>query len=68
MGNSDRFSIGFAMMRCLLVDRPWDCHPSNALEDMIWERKDVPGFSNFRFYSDFWVKELDLPAYGTNLL
>ncbi|KAI3578725.1 heme peroxidase [Fusarium oxysporum f. sp. albedinis] len=47
MGNSDRFSIGFAMMRCLLVDRPWDCHPSNALEDLIWERKDAPGFSNF---------------------
>ncbi|KAF5630065.1 hypothetical protein F52700_7423 [Fusarium sp. NRRL 52700] len=68
MGNSDRFSIGFAMMRCLLVDRPWDCHPSNALEDLIWEPKDVPGFPNFRFYSDFWVKELDLPAHGTNLL
>ncbi|KAF5602854.1 uncharacterized protein FSUBG_7494 [Fusarium subglutinans] len=68
MGNSDRFSIGFAMMRCLLVDRPWDCHPSNALEDLIWERKPVPGFPNFRFYSDFWVKELDLPAHGTNLL
>ncbi|KAF5710387.1 hypothetical protein FGLOB1_5501 [Fusarium globosum] len=68
MGNSDRFSIGFAMMRCLLVDRPWDCHPSNALEDLIWERKSVPGFPNFRFYSDFWVKELDLPAHGTNLL
>ncbi|SCO90187.1 uncharacterized protein FRV6_14315 [Fusarium oxysporum] len=68
MGNSDRFSIGFAMMRCLLVDRPWDCHPSNALEDLIWERKDVPGFPNFRFYSDFWLKKLDLPAHGTNLL
>ncbi|CVL08573.1 uncharacterized protein FPRN_13175 [Fusarium proliferatum] len=68
MGNSDRFSIGFAMMRCLLVDRPWNCHPSNALEDLIWERKSVPGFPNFRFYSDFWVKELDLPAHGTNLL
>ncbi|KAF5720968.1 hypothetical protein FMUND_3871 [Fusarium mundagurra] len=68
MGNSDRFSIGFAMMRCLLVDRPWDCHPSNALEDLIWERKDIPGFPNSRFYSDFWVKELDLPAHGMNLL
>ncbi|KAF4952934.1 hypothetical protein FGADI_6367 [Fusarium gaditjirri] len=68
MGNSDRFSIGFAMMRCLLVDRPWDCHPSNALEDLIWERMDVLGFPNFRFYSDFWVRELDLPAHGTNLL
>ncbi|KAF5250356.1 hypothetical protein FANTH_4456 [Fusarium anthophilum] len=68
MGNSDRFSIGFAMMRCILVDRPWDCHPSNALEDLIWEQKPVPGFHNFRFYSDFWVKELDLPAHGTNLL
>ncbi|KAF5591116.1 ankyrin [Fusarium pseudocircinatum] len=67
MGNSDRFSIGFAMMRCLLVDRPRDCHPSNALEDLIWERKDLPGFPNFRFYSDFWVKELDLPAHVIRL-
>ncbi|KAH6980144.1 heme peroxidase [Fusarium venenatum] len=68
MGNSDRFSIGFSMMRCLLVDRPWDCHPSNALEDLLWEHKKVPGFPNFRFYNEFWLKELDLPAHGTNLL
>ncbi|KAL1876874.1 hypothetical protein VTK73DRAFT_9104 [Phialemonium thermophilum] len=35
-GNSDRFSVGFAMMRCWLVDKPWDCRPSNALEALIW--------------------------------
>lgn len=68
MGNSDRFSIGFSMMRCLLVDRPWDCHPSNALEDLLWEHKSVPGFPNFRFYNTFWMNELDLPAHGVNLL
>jgi hypothetical protein len=27
MGSSDRFSIGFAMTRCFLVDKPWDESP-----------------------------------------
>ncbi|KAG8533893.1 uncharacterized protein KY384_001634 [Bacidia gigantensis] len=68
MGNSDRFSVGFAMMRCLLVDKPWDCHPSNGLEDLIWARKKVDGFPDFRFYDKFWLTELDLQSHGTNLL
>ena len=68
MGNSDRFSIGFAMMRCLLVDKPWDCHPSNAMEDLIWKPAPRPGFPNFRFYDTFWMTELDFQAHGTNLL
>ncbi|KAK8073414.1 Alpha-dioxygenase 1 [Apiospora phragmitis] len=68
MGNSDRFSIGYAMMRCFLVDKPWDCHPSNALEDLVWERRHVPGFPDFRVYSTFWLKEMDIEAHGANLL
>ena len=68
MGNSDRFSVGFAMMRCLLVDKPWDCHPSNALEELLWARKDIEGFPDFRFFDTFWMTELDLQAHGTNLL
>ena len=68
MGNSDRFSVGFAMMRCLLVDKPWDCHPSNALEDLIWARKEVEGYPDFRFYDTFWLTELDLQSHGVNLL
>lgn len=68
MGNSDRFSVGYAMMRCLLVDQPWDCHPSNALEDLLWERRDVPGFPDFRFYRTFWLQEMDIQAHGANLL
>ncbi|TAQ91302.1 hypothetical protein B7494_g374 [Chlorociboria aeruginascens] len=68
MANSDRFSVGFAMMRCLLVDKPWDCHPSNALEDLIWKSDPQPGLPNFRFYDTFWMGELDLQAHGTNLL
>ena len=68
MGNSDRFSIGFAMMRCLLVDKPWDCHPSNGLEELVWARQDVEGLPDFRFYDKFWLTELDLQAHGTNLL
>ncbi|KAK4221571.1 heme peroxidase [Podospora fimiseda] len=57
MGNSDRFSIGFAMMRCF-----------NALEDLLWERKEIEGFPDFRFYSNFWLTELDIQAHGANLL
>lgn len=68
MGNSDRFSVGFAMMRCLLVDKPWDCHPSNALEDLLWARKEVDGYPDFRFYDTFWLTELDVQAHGVNLL
>lgn len=66
--NSDRFSIGFAMMRCWLVDRPWDCHPSNALEDLLWKSVPVEGFPDARFYDTFWLQELDLMEHGTNLL
>lgn len=68
MGNSDRFSIGFSMMRCLLVDKPWDCHPTNALEELLWKPQNVSGFPNFRFYDTFWLTELDIQAHGTNLL
>lgn len=68
MGNSDRFSIGFAVMRCILVDKPWDCHPSNALEDLIWKRKESAHFPHFRTLDTFWLKELDLQAHGSNLL
>jgi peroxidase len=68
MGNSDRFSIGFAMMRCFLVDKPWDCHPSNALEDLLWKPEPKPDFPDYRFYDTFWMTELDFQAHGTNLL
>jgi peroxidase len=68
MGNSDRFSIGFAMMRCLLVDKPWDCHPSDALEDLLWKPAPRRGFLIFRFYDTFWTTELYFQAHGTNLL
>lgn len=68
MGNSDRFSIGFAMMRCFLVNLPWDCHPSNALEDLLWEPIELDSFPNARFYNEFWLTELDVQAHGVNLL
>ena len=55
-------------MRCLLVDKPWDCHPSNALEDLLWKPMPKPGFPNFRFYDAFWITELDFQAHGQNLL
>lgn len=69
MGNSDRFSIGYAITRCALVDQPWDCHPSNALEELIWQK--VPGhpdLPDFRKPDTFWLQEMDLPANGANLL
>ena len=68
MGNSDRFWIGFSMMRCLLVDKPWDCHPTNALEELLWKPHNVSGFPNFRFYDTFWLTELDIQSHGMNLL
>lgn len=68
MGNSDRFSIGFAAMRCLLVDTPWNCHPTNALEDLIWKPMPKPGFPDFRFYDPYWMTELDFQAHGQNLM
>lgn len=68
MGNSDRFNTGFSVMRCLLVDKPWDCKPSNALDALLWKSDPKPGFPNFRTLEDFWMKELDLQAHGSNLL
>jgi peroxidase len=68
LGNSDRFGIGFAAMRCLLVEAPWNCHPSNALEDLIWKPAPRDGFPDFRWYDEFWMQELDMPAHGQNLL
>jgi hypothetical protein len=68
VGNSDRFSPGFAVTRCLFVDKPWDCHPSNALEDLLWEPRPTEDFPYKRWFSDFWMKELDLQTHGMNLL
>ena len=68
MGNSDRFSVGYAVSRCLLVDSPWDCKPSNALEDLLWAPKPNSKHPNFRWFDTFWLNELDFPAHGANLL
>ncbi|KAJ6569058.1 heme peroxidase [Mycena capillaripes] len=68
LGNSDRFSPGYAVMRCILVDKPWDCHPSNALEELIWDARPTKEFPYKRWYNNFWMKELDFQAHGTNLL
>ncbi|CCL99231.1 uncharacterized protein FIBRA_01246 [Fibroporia radiculosa] len=68
LGNSDRFSVGYAIMRCLLVDAPWDCTPSNALEELLWEPRPIQGFPRARWFDTFWLKELDFQAHGTNLL
>lgn len=68
LGNSDRFSVGYAMMRCFLVDKPWDCNPSNALEELLWAPKPTETHPNARFYDTFWLAELDFQAQGRNLL
>jgi peroxidase len=68
MGNSDRFSIGFAVTKCFLVDKPWDCKPTNALEELLWAPKPHPDFPNLRWLDPFWLTELDFQAHGTNLL
>jgi peroxidase len=68
LGNSDRFSVGYAIMRCILVDRPWDCTPSNALEELFWDPAPTKLFPRARKPNTFWLKELDFQAHGTNLL
>ena len=68
MGNSDRFSVGFAVTKCLLVDTPYDCKPTNALEELLWISKPLPSFPNARWFDSFWLTELDFQAHGTNLL
>ncbi|EJD49621.1 hypothetical protein AURDEDRAFT_182766 [Auricularia subglabra TFB-10046 SS5] len=68
VGNSDRFCPGYAMMRCFLVDKPWNCHPSNALEDLLWEPRPTEDYPHKRWVSEFWATELDFPAHGVNLL
>ncbi|CCL99225.1 uncharacterized protein FIBRA_01240 [Fibroporia radiculosa] len=68
LGNSDRFSVGYAMMRCMIVDAPWDCTPTNALEELIWKPRPIEGFPRARWLNMFWLSELDLQAHGTNLL
>lgn len=68
MGNSDRFSVGYAVTRCLLVGKPWDCKPSNALEELLWAPRPTRIHPNARWMDTFWLNELDLPAHGENLL
>jgi peroxidase len=68
MGNSDRFSVGFAVTKCFLVDTPFNCKPTNALEGLLWVPKPLPGFPNARWFDSFWLTELDFQAHGTNLL
>jgi len=68
VGNSDRFCPGYSVMRCFLVDKPWNCHPANALDDLLWEPSPSEAFPNKRWLSDFWMRELDLQAHGSNLL
>jgi len=68
MGNSDRFSVGFAVTRCFLIDTPFSCKPTNALEELLWVPKPLPGFPNARWLDSFWLTEFDFQAHGTNLL
>ncbi len=59
LGNSDRFSPGYALTRCLLVGTPTNCTVTNALEDLLWEAKD-PTNPNKRELNTFWYHEIDL--------
>lgn len=68
LGNSDRFSVGYAIMRCILVGKPWDCTPSNALEELFWDPRPSEDFPRARWLNTFWITELDFQAHGTNLL
>lgn len=68
LGNSDRFSPGYSAWHCLFVEQPWDCTPSNALDEVLWEPRPILNFPRARWWDSFWMTELDFQARGANLL
>jgi len=59
LGNSDRFSPLYSLLHCFLVDKPWDCTPTNALDELFWKPAPWLG-ENGRWIDIFWVNELGL--------
>jgi peroxidase len=73
---SDRFSPAYTMMLCVLGQKPWDCIPTTAFDEMIWKPVDfsfmgsylgsklAEWFPRARWYDNFWLEELDIKNAG----
>ena len=64
VGAADRFSVAHSANYCWLRGKPWDCTPSNLLDELLWKSYPLPFFPRARWYDDFWMKEIDLPSAG----
>ncbi len=60
----DRFGPQPAMMACILDQNPFDCTPSNYLQELLWEPNPGFFFPRARTPSPFWVQELGLVDFG----
>jgi len=67
-GISDRFSPGYSVLKCLIVETPWDCHPANALEELFWQPAPSLKSKDGRWLSKFWIEELNLNDNGFSAL
>jgi peroxidase len=47
------------MMKCMLVQSPFNCTPSNALEELVWKPAPHMG-KNARWFDKYWLTELNL--------
>jgi len=63
-GIGDRFSPGYSVLKCLIVETPWDCHPANALEELLWQPAPSLKTEHGRWLSKFWIEELNLHDNG----
>jgi len=63
-GISDRFSPGYSVLKCLIIETPWDCHPANALEELLWQPAPTLKTEHGRWLSKFWIEELNLHDNG----
>jgi len=72
LASQDRFAMQYALMHCFVQHRPWDCTPTNVLEELLWEPLKLPEplnsiFPRARWWSSFWWEELDISNTGNNL-
>lgn len=72
LASQDRFALQYTLAHCFVEGRPWDCHPTNILQELLWEPVQLPApfdkwFPNARWISKFWWDELDISNTGNNL-
>ena len=63
VGTSDRFSVAYSVVSCMLAGKPWDCTPLNPVDDMLWKPVPLPFFPRARWFSN-WFAEIDMADNG----